>query len=137
MIFTEEWVNTYKPIKNPTNDWGGDYSAFETFSPDVDFVFEQPDNLVWTEVDGDGGCYIIAGKHYVNRIQYYVCEVPWTDENEFVPVQMWVQCECATEENNFDGDPNCRNCESGTRDFFPETIEEVKAIEELQRKAWA
>ena len=57
MLLYDEWVNTYKPIKNPTNDWGGEYSAFETFSPDVDFVFEQPDNLVWTEIQGDGGCY--------------------------------------------------------------------------------
>lgn len=136
MLLYDEWVKTYKPIKNPTNDWDGEYSAFETFSPDVDFVFKQPDNLVWTEVDGDGGCYLIAGKHYVNRIQYFVCEVPWTNDNEEVVVQMWVNCECANEDNNWDGDPNCDKCESGTLDFFPDTHEELERVLKLQDERW-
>ena len=130
----EEWEAKYKPIPNHIT---GECCSFETYGDELDFVMSQKPEHIWTEIDGDNGVYIVDGYHYVNRIQYFVCEVPWTDENEFVPVQMWVQCECANEDNDFEGELDCPNCESGTRDFFPETIEEYNAIEELQRKAWA
>jgi len=136
MLLYDEWLAKYKPIKNPTNDWGGDYSAFETFSPDVDFVWSQPENLVWTEIDGDGGCYLVAGKAYVNRIQYYVCEVPWEENVEDVVVQLWVPCECANEDNDYDGDPDCQLCESGTIDFFPDTHEELERVLKLQNERY-
>lgn len=134
MILVDEWVDTYKPIKNENNDWGGDYSAFETYSPEVDFVWSKPNNLVWTEIDGDEGSYIIAGKHLVNRLQYYVCEIPWTDENLMVAISIEEQCnDCdgTGEEPEVDenGNSDCWLC--GGRGFFtryPDTMEELENL---------
>lgn len=145
MLLQSEWEATYKPIKNENNEWGGTYSAFETYSPEVDFVWSQPDNLVWTEIDGDEGSYIIAGKHYVNRLQYYVCEVPWTNEDETVVISLEIQCDdCdGTGEQvfTFTNDDkttseeveDCDNC--GGRGFFtryPDTQDELKELLEKQ-----
>jgi hypothetical protein len=117
----DEWVETFKPIKNPNNDWGGDYSAFETFSPDVTFVSAQPDNLIWTEIDGDGGCYIISGYHLVNRIQYYVATVPFPKDAYIEAVVcLYKECDCIDED--YEADPDCAECESGgTVNVYAET----------------
>jgi hypothetical protein len=106
-ITNQEWEDTYKPIKNPTNDWGGNYSAFETFTPDVTFVSEQPDNTIWTELDGDNGVYIVSGYHLVNRIQYYVTEVPWTEDVEIVVCE-YIDCDCY--DGEVDPKNNCPEC---------------------------
>ena len=134
MLLLSEWEAKYKPTKNPNNDWAGEYSAFETFSPEVDFVWSKPDNLVWTEIDGDEGSYIIAGKHLVNRLQYYVCEIPWTDENLMVAISIEEQCnDCdgTGEEPEVDenGNSDCWLC--GGRGFFtryPDTMEELENL---------
>jgi hypothetical protein len=135
MILADTWADTYKPIKNPNNDWGGDYSAFETYSPEVDFVWSKPDNLVWTEIDGDDGSYIIAGKHLVNRLQYFVCEVPWTDENLTAVISVEKECDDCNgvgeePEKNADGSyDDCWLC--GGRGFFthyPDTMEELEQL---------
>ncbi len=36
----------------------------------------------WTVVDCDGRLYLAAGYHFVNRLAYVRCEVPWTDADE-------------------------------------------------------
>jgi len=73
----EEFETTYKPIQNKLTKYPSDNNiSFETYGEEQEFVLAQDEKFVWTEVDGDGGCYIINGLHYVNRIQYYVCEVP-------------------------------------------------------------
>jgi hypothetical protein len=36
--------------------------------------------LVWTYVDGKTNPVIINGYHLVNRIGYFVCQVPWEDQ---------------------------------------------------------
>ena len=78
----DEWVDTYKPIVNHIdtnasfdNGYGG--LMFETYGEEVDFVKEQPENRIWMYGDGDdGGSYIWNGWHIVNRIGYFVTEVP-------------------------------------------------------------
>jgi hypothetical protein len=43
-----------------------------------------PDSHVWTMVDGeDGGIYIVTGKHYTNRISYWISENPFENFHEF------------------------------------------------------
>lgn len=133
MILQSEWEATYKPIKNENNDWGGTYSAFETYSPEVDFVWSKPDNLVWTEIDGDEGSYIIAGKHLVNRLQYYVCEVPWTDENLMAVISVEKMCEiCDGTGEQLLEDDEVENCDvCGGRGFwqtYPDTMEELEQL---------
>ncbi len=36
----------------------------------------------WTVLDCDGRLYLSAGFHFVNRIGYVRCEVPWTDADQ-------------------------------------------------------
>ena len=43
------------------------------------------ERFVWTWVDGDDGTYILNGYHHVNRIGYFITEVPCvTDAMEIV-----------------------------------------------------
>ena len=37
----------------------------------------------WTVIDSDGRLYLAAGYHFVNRLGYLRCEVPWTDADQF------------------------------------------------------
>jgi hypothetical protein len=103
----EEWENKYRPIKNHivADD---DTISFETYGDEVLFVCEQPNDTVWTEMDGDDGVYIVAGYHLANRICYYVTEIPWTDE-DYVTVAKFVTCPCYNEETD-EANPDCQEC---------------------------
>jgi hypothetical protein len=37
--------------------------------------------LVWTIVDEDGRLYVRPGFRFVNRIDYVLCALPWTDDD--------------------------------------------------------
>jgi hypothetical protein len=124
-ITIDEWCDTYKPISNPNNDWGGEYSAFETFTPDVTFVSSHPDNVIWTEIDSGEGISIVSGYHLVNRIQYYITEKPWTEDTE-VPISIDKECDCMS-----DGDANidCNECDgNGYTTIWIDTREEIEQI---------
>ena len=119
----DDWVEKFQPVKNHLVKY--DQLQFETYGEEQDYVFAQPDNLVWTEVDGDEGTYIIAGKHFVNRIQYYITTNPYTDEFTEVPTWCYRQCDCMTEENDYEPDPNCTECDEGMIDIPCETVEDL------------
>jgi hypothetical protein len=105
-ITESEWSAKYRPIKNHITNDG--YS-FETYGQELDYVCLQPHSTVWTEMDGDEGVYIVAGYHLANRIQYYITEIPWTDdEDPFVTICKYVECECCNDDG--DGDPDCDKC---------------------------
>lgn len=78
----EEWEATYKPIKNhiaknASFDDGQGGIMFETYGDEVAFVKEQDPACIWTEGDGDdGGSYIWNGWSFVNRLGYFITEVP-------------------------------------------------------------
>lgn len=126
-ITWEEFADTYKPIKRKT-EAGHDIYPYETGGEEFEFIRSQPAENIWTEVDGEGGCYIINGLHYVNRIQYYVCEVPVTTE-KYIEVVCSVdrECDCIDEEG--DGDPTCAECEgNGYKTIWVDTREELIEI---------
>ena len=123
----DAWVDTFKPIKNTITKYP-DTIHFETYGDEQAFVWEQPNENVWTEVDGDSGTYIISGRHFVNRIQYYVTEEPWTDDYTEVPTWVYRDCDCRTEENDYDGDPDCTECDEGMIDIACSTVEDLKQI---------
>ena len=117
-ITWDQWVEKYKPIKNHLDKYSHPdtpYGMFETFGAEVDYVKEQDPNKIWTLVDGDCSSLMLAGWHFVNRIGYYITEVPWTDERETVLVSVEVECECFDQdkydEGDDAGDPNCQLCE--------------------------
>lgn len=82
----EEWEEQYKPIANHLDanaswaDEDGNGIMFETYGAEVEYVFAQPLALTWTYVDGEEGTYILAGRHLVNRIGYFVTEYPWAGD---------------------------------------------------------
>ena len=102
----EEWYNTYNPMVNHLNDDNG--IAFETYGDEEDYVRQQDDRHVWTEMDGDNGVYIVNGMHFVNRIQYYITNKPWTDDVT-ITVCEYVTCACYNEEEQ-EGNPDCDEC---------------------------
>jgi hypothetical protein len=134
----DEWVDTYKPIVNHIdtnasfdNGYGG--LMFETYGEEVDFVKEQPENRIWMYGDGDdGGGYLWSGWGFVNRIGYFITEVPFPDNTT---IQVLVSTPCYF----------CENCheemddpDNLIRDAFDEidlekcpncaTIEEMKQV---------
>lgn len=84
----DQWEEKYKPLINTITDnssWQNDKGEgimFETYDAEFEFVRSQPDETVWTWIDGDDGSYIITGLAFVNRIGYFVTTEPWTDHVE-------------------------------------------------------
>jgi hypothetical protein len=88
----DEWLETYKPITNhiDTNasfqDESGNGIMFETYGEEVEFVKQQDPNRIWMYGSGDdGGTYIWSGWGFVNRLGYFITEVPFSD-SEIVQV---------------------------------------------------
>jgi hypothetical protein len=88
----DEWLETYKPITNhiDTNasfqDESGNGIMFETYGEEVEFVKSMNPNKIWMYGSGDdGGTYIWSGWGFVNRLGYFITEVPFSD-SEIVQV---------------------------------------------------
>ena len=120
----DEWVDTYKPIPNKIAKFPNG-NAFETYGEELDFVRSHDEKFIWTEVDGDGGCYIINGYHFVNRIQYYVCEVASLEPRyQEVVVNLYQDCSCL--DDDYNANPDCQECEgSGMKIIYVDTREEL------------
>lgn len=119
----EEWVERYKPITNhiDTNaSFGG--LMFETYGDEVEFVKQAGNGHIWMYGDGDdGGSYIWNGWGFVNRIGYFVTEIPFNPD-DVIQIQVgipWYFCEnCHAEledEDNLISDKfgdleKCPNC---------------------------
>ena len=85
----DEWLKTYKPIYNHLDDNAsfqdetGKGIMFETYGDEVAFVKSQDPAKIWTYGDGDdGGGYIWAGWSFINRIGYFITEVPCPPDTE-------------------------------------------------------
>jgi hypothetical protein len=131
----EEFIETYKPITNHIDTNASfDGMMFETYGEEVEFVKAQDENRIWMYGDGDdGGSYLWSGWGFVNRIGYFITEVPFPD-NTTIQVRVsfnWFYCEnCQAE---FE-DPN-----NTIRDAFDEadlqkcpqcaTLEELTLVE--------
>ena len=45
-----------------------------------EYVLQANDSHVWTYMEADDGSLIVlAGYHWVNRIGYFITELPWSD----------------------------------------------------------
>ncbi len=107
LVTYSDWENTYKPINNHITEEG---NSFETYGDEVNFVCSQDNYNVWTEMDGDNGVYLVNGYHMVNRINYYVTEVPWQEGDDIcITICEYVTCSCYNEETE-EGDPDCDKC---------------------------
>ena len=88
----EEWEETYQPHYNPLNEYAsfqdesGRGIMFETYGSEEKLVSFTPEKYVWTYIDcGDATC-IINGYHWVDRIGYFICAVPWEQESGSIEV---------------------------------------------------
>lgn len=74
----DKWFDTYKPIKNPYDDNASfNGCMFETYGDEVAFVKEQPQSNIWMYGQGDdGGTFVWDGWGFVNRLGYFITEVP-------------------------------------------------------------
>ena len=93
----DEWCDTYKPIINHIDNKTLFYAEmFETYGDEVEFVKSQSPDKIWTLGDGDdGGMYIWNNWSFVNRIGYFVTEVPCPPDTT-IQVQVgipWYYCE--------------------------------------------
>ena len=93
----DEWCDTYKPITNHIDTNASfDGAMFETYGDEVIFVNAQDPAYIWTYGDGDdGGSYIWNGWSFVNRIGYFITEVPCPPDTEIqIKVSSyWYYCE--------------------------------------------
>ena len=111
----DKWAEKYKPIPNKFSKHNE--LMYETFGEELEFIKTVNNAHVWTWVQGDMSDLIVAGISFVNRLGYYVTEVPWTDIDEYVLLSVEVECECYDEEamdngeRDEHGDPNCTKCE--------------------------
>jgi len=132
----DEWCATYKPIPNNiVEDSSFDGTMFETYGAEYEFVKKADPAYIWMYGDGDdGGTYIWNGWHIVNRIGYFITEVPCpADTTIQVKVSSyWFYCEGCSAEIEDDGQLiNEKYYDLG---FCPEcaTVEQIKQIEEKE-----
>lgn len=132
----DEWCATYKPIPNNiVEDSSFDGAMFETYGDEVAFVKKADPAYIWMYGDGDdGGSYIWNGWHIVNRIGYFITEVPCPPDTTIqVKVSSyWFYCEGCSAEIEDDGQLiNEKYYDLG---FCPEcaTVEQTKQIEEKE-----
>jgi hypothetical protein len=109
----DEWAKKFRPIKNHFSKSPNE-TMFETFGEEVDFVVKADNKYVWTWLQGDMSDLVCAGYHYVNRLGYYITEVPWEDDMDYALLSVEVECECYNEdgyENGEMGLADCSKCE--------------------------
>jgi hypothetical protein len=104
----DEWEATYKPIPNNIDTNASfDGLMFETYGEEYAFVNSQQDPAcIWTYGDGDdGGSYIWAGWSFINRLGYFITEVPCPADTEIqIKVSSyWYYCEGCQAEIEDDG----------------------------------
>lgn len=111
------WADKYKPIPNKFSKQPNDL-MYETYGEEVEYIQSLDPRYVWTNVQGDMSDLIVAGYAYVNRLCYYVTELPWENEEDYVLISVEKECECYSEDedvlisrNDNWGDPDCVECE--------------------------
>jgi hypothetical protein len=103
----EDFIETYKPIRNHLDENAShDGYMFETYGDEYEFVKSSPEKNIWMYGDGDdGGSYIWSGWGFVNRLGYFITEVPFPD-NTTIQIKVssyWFYCEGCGAEIEDDG----------------------------------
>lgn len=93
----DTWFDMYKPISNHIDTNASfDGAMFETYGDEVAFVKEQDPAYIWMYGDGDdGGSYVWSGWGFVNRIGYFITEVPCPPDTtiQILVSHNWFFCE--------------------------------------------
>lgn len=78
----DDWDATFTQVPNLFQDpEGEDLIAFDTLGEEFEFVKQQPENKLWTVIEGDDErLYLVAGMQHVDPLNYVVTEEEWTPE---------------------------------------------------------
>jgi hypothetical protein len=115
----DEWVEQYKPIC----DFDGSPIAYETYGEDIDIIRKFDPEFIWTWIDGGDYSVISNGISYVNRMNYYICTVPY-DLDVTIQVDIYEMTLCDMDEHvwvdhkRYDGTTViiCSECEMDKED---------------------
>ena len=84
-----DWIEKYKPMTNPDIDKTLIDFCWSNRANDEIVAKAVKESRIWTKLDceaidkhGDETMVIASGKHYVNRMEYYITEIPYTEEVE-------------------------------------------------------
>lgn len=91
----EDWFERFKP-KGADPEKEEAYLLRDLGDPEVLRVIQEDPSRVWTSLDVDGVESIASGVHFVNRMGYYLCEVPYSgppcdveDQDPHAEPQSW------------------------------------------------
>lgn len=88
-----DWYEKYKPVENPNGGSGPAWDdKIQMFEVDDKRILTADPKMVWTLVECDGHLIISPGFHFVNRMGFYITEVPW--EHEDIEVYDGDEIEC-------------------------------------------
>lgn len=87
-ISYEEFVNTYKPKQNTFVKAPFNGCMFETYGKERAYVRIFNKDYIWTLIDAEG-LWIIPGYRFVDRLGYFITEIPWEDEDIEVEVEFY------------------------------------------------
>jgi len=79
----DEWSIKYKPVENHLLEHKGT-QMFETYGKELNHVVStctKTPNTVWTLLDCDGTLIISPGFWRINRLGYFITEVPHQNED--------------------------------------------------------
>jgi len=91
-ISFEDWIEKYKPIRNPFNEkQTGDDEDFEinwSSLEENDLLDDNKgENRIWTLIQGDrDSLWLVSGYHRVNRLHHYITEMPYEEE---IKIEYW------------------------------------------------
>lgn len=91
----DEWIEKYRPIAIPNS--GGDIMLDSRGNED--YLKNQNPLCIWTDIDGDGANIILNGYHFVNRLAYYVTEVPFEKDDDIEVLIRYYDDEYGDEHN--------------------------------------
>ena len=92
-ISYDNFVEIYKPLKNPINhDACYEGRMLETYGEEFEIVKKANALCVWTLLEVDGESYIASGLHFVNRLGYFIAEIP-CEVNDNIEVSLSVKKE--------------------------------------------
>lgn len=82
----DEFYEKFHPVTNHIDN-NASFSGcmFETYSPEIDFVFDlaKKEKRVWTIIEGDDDTmFYVTGFHYVNRLGFLITKETYEEEIE-------------------------------------------------------
>lgn len=80
----DDWWAQWQPLPNRLReDAPFDGAMFETFGEELAHVLAAPEQTIWTLIEEGDVTVIVNGLRFVNRLGYFVTELPWPDGAQF------------------------------------------------------